>query len=171
MIVAFDPGPKTIGWASVEGRGPSVAYRAGGMLASRRDAARALLEEHRPAAVAVEVPDGFVHAKYRGPTLLATARVAGGLSWLAEGEGLLVVELPAAAWRQTLVQRPHAKDAVIKLAVERLVTGLPARTCVHVRDALGLAVVASWILRGLRRSETFIPCNPGGPREGDRAWT
>jgi hypothetical protein len=69
------------------------------------------------------------------------------------------------------VQRKHAKDAVIKLAVERLVTGLPSRTNVHVRDALGLAVVASWILRGLRRSETFAPNDPGRAREGDSAWT
>jgi Holliday junction resolvasome RuvABC endonuclease subunit len=141
------------------------------MLPSRRGAARALFAEHQPAVVAVEVPDGFVHAKYRGPTLLATARVAGGLAWLAEGETLRVIELPAAAWRQTLVGRPHAKDAVIKLAVERLVTGLPARTNVHVRDALGLAIVASWILRGLRRSETFVPRAPGGTRQGDAPWT
>jgi hypothetical protein len=151
-VVAFDPGPVWCGFAIAE---LSAAYRGmvrygdGGRCQSTMEAVRHVLEAALPPPnsaarliVAVEQPEGFIHQHARGPQILETARVGGEIGRQAELLGLEVARLPASRWRHALVAKNNASDALIKRACQMFVIGLPVRTNNHVRDALGLAIVA-----------------------------
>lgn len=147
-VIAFDPGPTTCGYAIAEhGRdaGNRVRFLAGGEVSS--DAAmlgQTLGCGAGVDAVCVETPAGYVYEKFRGPTLIETARVAERIAILAGVRGTRVVQMSAAQWRKALCSKANADDKRIKRAVQMVTTDLPSRTNEHLRDALGLAIVVLW---------------------------
>lgn len=159
-ILAFDPGPKSIGYALVERAVTRVRFLSGGEIASDYDALRVVLGAFDPAArpvVAVERPNGFIYETFRGPTVVSTSNVAGGLAWASRAHGHEVIEVPPTTVRTVLLGKrkvggaPGAVDRAIKEVLPGLVLELPARTNEHVRDALALAIAANWMLLSKRR--------------------
>lgn len=163
-LLAVDPGPSSCGWALVERHGAKVRYLQSGTVAPALHAfdnlANVFEETYGEAVpdVAVEEPTGFVFQAFRGPTLLATAAVAGGIAWWGESLGMGVHRMSSEVVRATLIGKTRMRgkelrgdrDKLVKLALAGVVLGLPAKSNVHVRDALALAVVASWRLAGAR---------------------
>jgi len=153
-LLAIDPGEKACGFAIVRLEGPRTRWLGGGKIDATRAGFQnllngALLTRCLGAdVVALEDVSGFIHEPFRGPHLLATAKVLGGIAWECEREGLRVVELTARAWRKTLCGKANASDGVIADAVRANVVDMPTSSNEHVRDALGLAIVAGWVARG-----------------------
>lgn len=165
IILAIDPGPTFCGFAAVR----SVAtirplFLRGGKIESHVGAFEALLKTVDPmrvnvaeeVRVAVERPAGAVYDAFRGATLLGTANVAGGVAWVSRSLGMSVEEIPAQTVRKVLLggRGKVAKgqtDRAIKEALPSFVSGMPARTNDHVRDALALAVCADFLARNLRK--------------------
>jgi len=151
MIVrslGFDPGSESSGWAFLRAHGQRepALYVGGGTIASKRYDIAKLIVGLRPDLVAIEWIEGMAFAgKTPGvvPALLASAAVAGGIEWCAIGTGHNVIRMPARLWRHQVIGRPSASDAMIKETLPHLLTGLPKRTNVHVRDACGVALAAA----------------------------
>ncbi len=148
-VLGIDPGPTRCGWAFASREGGRFIYRGGGLVASTVAALDALLAAHPSGLVGLEVVEGYAFAQARSSALVATSAVAGILEGLAKGRQL--VKLSAASWRRIVLGLRSPTDAQIKEVVGRLVDGLPTRTNAHVRDALGVAIAASWTTR-LRRA-------------------
>ncbi|WP_394849608.1 hypothetical protein LZC95_19425 [Pendulispora brunnea] len=154
-IAAFDPGPRWTGFACVTmhggaGRPVRFVYREGRKMESTPEQINwcfALGVD----LVAVESVDGVPYEDVRAAKLMETNGVARAIEWLALGRGLPVERLSARAWRSPLCGRGNASDDQIARVVALHIRELPRRTNVHVRDALGLAVVAGW--RFLQRRE------------------
>lgn len=147
-LLAVDPGPSSCGWAHVRMVDGRAHYIDGGKFDSTRTYFVNVLEGWATDVVAIEMPEGFIHEPFRGPPLLQTARVAGGIEWECDRRGLRTITLSATSWRKTLCGGARPGDGVIADVVRANVAGLPALTNVHVRDALGLAIVAGWIAIG-----------------------
>lgn len=150
-VLAFDPGPTSTGFAVVAtvavGNVRRHTYVDGGQCSSTPEGFAAVLEAFPGVRVAIEQVAGYAYEQARSAQLIATARVGGLLEGLARSDGRAVQTIAAGQWRKSLCGRSSADDATIKRAVGVFVVGLPKRTNVHVRDALGLAVVASWVTR------------------------
>lgn len=166
-ILAIDPGGTSCGYAAV-GATTNAKLPAGRRVVHFLDAgtfeaelgsfdrllARLASWDVSDLHVAIERPRGFVFQPFRGPTLLDTAATAGGIAWVCRSRGVPVVEMAAEEVRKTLLGKTRLRgreqrgdrDALLKTILPGVVTGLPARTNVHVRDSLALAVVASWRL-------------------------
>lgn len=142
-VVGLDTGPRRCGWARIAMDGSRARFVEGGEVASEVADVRRLLERTRPDLLALECPSGYVHEAFRAPGLLATARVTGGIAWLASMSGITSTELPATAVRKVLCGKATAKDGDVRDALARLGV-LPMRSNVHVRDAIALAIVAGW---------------------------
>lgn len=161
-VIAFDPGSVHVGWALVTGEGGRVRFVEGGKAEATYASCNAVLDFATaasgytgvPVIAAVETPSGAVWETFRGKTLLQTSAVAGGLAWLATSRGLPVHVLSGQSVRATLLGkagRPGGRgakkgdlDRVIKEALPGFVINHPARTNDHVRDAMAIAIVASW---------------------------
>lgn len=165
ILLAIDPGSKRAGYArvKVEPLGQRCHFLDAGMMPSTRDALLGYLAEHAVDAGAVERPAGFAFELSRVGALLETSYAAGLMSGVLQahaqetgrvGEyktGVPVLELSAQVWRRELCgshreraeKRGSAGDAEVRRFVEHFVRGLPKRTNEHVRDALGLALVAA----------------------------
>ena len=146
ICLAFDPGPKTCGFALAklkpEMRGRPM-FIGGGKVDSDHETISICLRDHREVdIVAVETPAGYVHEHARGAQLLETRGEASMIAAIARVIGLLVVEMTAGEWRRQLTGKSNASDAVIARACAMLASGLPKRSSVHTRDALGLAIVS-----------------------------
>lgn len=162
IVLAIDPGGDSMGWAIVQSAGPRVHYKRSGDVASKKAEARKLVElaaaegvkDRGGVAFALEVADGYIYEPFRGPPLLRSEHVCGGLDWFFEDFERPIVRKRADDVRRLLLGKGFKKggkvDAKIKNAVEHFVVGLPAAS-VHQRDALALAVVASWELASGRR--------------------
>lgn len=161
LILAFDPGPTKTGYALAEGGGARLRFLNGGALRSDLTSVegqfnQALQAGSGPVMVAIEKPHGFVYEPFRAPTLLETAGVAKAIEWFAVWRGMRVRTISASQVRKIILGKVRTKntDRDIKAALANMVSGLPARTNVHVRDALAVAVAANWITldaKGRRR--------------------
>lgn len=138
LILGVDPGPTRSGWALVDTATP------------RKGTVQFLFAGHaelssgiglvRSDVIAIERPRWF--ARDINPAhVVDTAYVAGYLAGRHPG----AVELAAQDWKRKLGLRPNANDAAVRSVVERFVVGLPKRTNVHVRDALGIALAVAWM--------------------------
>jgi Holliday junction resolvasome RuvABC endonuclease subunit len=156
QLLALDPGPSFTGWASVSLDGPRVTFAAGGKIESVPGEIGQLFLEHAPDVVAIESPSGFIFGKSQGEIqgrakqLMATAKVAGVLEGLAIARRVRVVTCTCAEWRKLTCGKAAATDHDVEDLVTRTVLGMPKRTNVHVRDALGLAIAAAWMLASER---------------------
>lgn len=150
IVLALDPGGRNMGYGLVRSAGPRVHYlRSGDVESTKAEGAK----DGGGVAFAIEITHGYVYEPFRGPPLLEAARVTGGLEWLLEDYERPIEKLRADDVRATLLGKgfkSRKKDSTVTVddkvrrAVETFVLGLPAKTSVHQRDALALAVVASW---------------------------
>lgn len=72
--------------------------------------------------------------------------VTGRIAQMAAARGTHLIELTPMEWRHALTGRGSPTDAVIKAAVLRQMPKLP-KTNNHVRDAVGLGMVAAWMVK------------------------
>lgn len=163
IILAFDPGTNSTGWAVVDVRGGrslslpiTTTFFDAGNIPSEPDAIEAVIGTTSGAIIAIEKLEGgaFVNpsrgAQALVSNLLASSNVAGMIRGLAYAHRRTIVEMSAKAWRKLVCGNGSATDPMIKSAVMRLVHGLPTRTNVHIRDAVGLGLGAGWHLGGER---------------------
>ena len=150
-VLAFDPGPTRTAWGALSplAHGTACTFVGGGVVPSTLEELGALCAQYRDAAVMAIEAVGLAHRVEARHALIQTAHVAGLLEGLirAEFPRVVAVLLTAVQWRRALTGRGNANDASIKRVVCASVRGMPARTNCHVRDALGLAVVAAWNTR------------------------
>lgn len=169
LAVAFDPGSGKAGsaWGAVVDDGSKTVYVAHGAVPYQAPpnevlgvvrATALMLRHDRPAptgmVLGVESAVGYLSSKVRVKAVLDVAHEAGRLHGLLEtlaaGE---VLVLPANApgdgrsWRGMLTGMARAGDADVAATLRLVLTGMPERTNVHARDALGLAVVAARLAR------------------------
>lgn len=158
-ILAIDPGSKECAWALVRSKGPRVRYVAAGRFANEVELFLEVADDCRrvhglePDVLGLERPAGFVHDPFRGPTVLATAYVAGGIAWLASSRGTRVIELTAEQGRKLVLGKARGRfaqkrgdlDRLVKEALPNFVSALPVRTNEHVRDALLVAIATNWL--------------------------
>lgn len=153
--LGLDPGPTKTAWSLIE-MGPNgmAHYVGSGMLLSTDpDAFRAKLAGAASvgALVAVELPTALhpragadpANLFARSKQLLATMKVGASIATEARSAGLEVVELSAGQWRHALTGKNNASNPLIERAVRMFTTGFPTKSNEHVRDALGLAIVAA----------------------------
>lgn len=166
VILAIDPGSKACGFVEVRPEGARIRFLRAGEVESSFAAVANLLGDvgmrypSGPVVVGIERPTGFVHQPFRGPTLLDTAWIAGGVGMGAHARGYRVVELSAKDGRKLVIGKATAGrgakvgslDRAVKDALPSFVDGLPKQTNVHVRDSLVIAVATAWILLGQRRA-------------------
>jgi Holliday junction resolvasome RuvABC endonuclease subunit len=159
--LAWDPGPTKSAYALVEvaGRGEMARHRyhSCGMVESTASAMLEIVEGYaKQKMVDVVAIEHAVHTHPsktasraalmgRAKQLMATTRIEGIIETLCVAKGLPVRPLPATVWRRELTGRAQATDARVKEHVSMVVSRLPKRTNVHVRDAIGLAVVAGHV--------------------------
>jgi Holliday junction resolvasome RuvABC endonuclease subunit len=164
IILSVDPGSKACHYSIVRPGPPGrVVFVTCGEVASDPAEFAALIRrcvtDHEITHFAIEWVFGYSHGKERSAALIETNGEAGTLRGIAYAEGFTALRVPAVNWRRSLVANGTADDAVIKRAVTALVVGLPTRTNEHVRDALGLGVVAmrwvnprvegGWLVKGV----------------------
>lgn len=166
-LLAIDPGSTSSGWCLVRRESARVRYVTSGTCDSTPAAFLKVLDtvatlwkvSHRDAAstIAIEVAEGFIHAPYRGPSLLATAEMVGIITAIAHDVGIPVVRFTADQVRKALVGKARtgkagkgAMDRLVADAVRGNVIGWPDASNVHARDAAALAVVTAWQLAARR---------------------
>ena len=162
VVLGLDPGPRLTGYGVLFSAGGTAQpkYLRAGVVESKGaeivDLIRYWIGQGytAPFYVAVETPAGYIHEAARASALLETAKVAGMIAEAARGLGVDVVSIPAARWRLTLCGKNNPKDATVKRAISVVVSGLPKRTNVHERDALGCAYAALQMQFGARVAPT-----------------
>lgn len=153
VVLAFDPGSTSSGWAELEvfGSPMTARLRAFGEVPHNPHAWRALIGGSH--VVAIERVRGIVYGiKGAGivPHLIDASWACGGIYATAKLAGIPVVDMPAVEWRRIVCGRPNASDAIVKLAVTRLVKDMPVRTNTHVRDAIGCGLAVGWTWKKAR---------------------
>jgi len=101
------------------------------------------MRDTAPGAVVIERPSRAHTVEVNMP-LLATAFAAGEFYGRALEQGRTAAVLTAEDWRVCVAGSRSPSDAVVKVAVGRLVA-LPRQTNAHERDAAGVAL--GWALR------------------------
>ena len=150
IVMGFDPGLETaFAVLEAEPRGRFAWLKHGSFGAEILEVLPDLLNNARPDLVAIETPAGFIHDKYRGPTVLEAAVLAGELGGRAHMLGFAVAKASAAEWRRALCGLHVCKDPDVKRMVLVRARLVPARTCNHDRDAAGVAMFCA--LRAGRR--------------------
>jgi Holliday junction resolvasome RuvABC endonuclease subunit len=148
-ILAFDPATTSAAWALLHLRGRALRFVAGGEIDRDGRELAELLERHRPDVVAVECPAKTIFDAKRGPMVMRSTRASGWFEGAAEALGYVTIVISANAWRTLLVARHNADDVRIGNAIAARVEGLPAKTSVHLRDAVGVgAVIGAWMAAG-----------------------
>lgn len=162
IIISIDSGSKEFGWSAVRRVGPRAKYVASGNAPATRIGWESVVDmmatrrgDDDIVAVYIETPEGYVHEAFRGPTLLETARMVGGIQWECQGRGQVVELRTAGWWRKALVGKASSPkkgemDRLIKSAVSSHIAAMPPTSNVHVRDALGLGIVACWEMASRR---------------------
>jgi hypothetical protein len=94
-------------------------------------------------------------ARSSGTALMNASYVAGAITTLAKHLGLRSVELAPQQWRTAISASRTTKgtdqDAMVKDAVQTLITGWPKVSNVDARDAAGVALAAWWQVNAERR--------------------
>lgn len=155
-VLAFDPGPKECGFAAATvAPGGRPRFVAGGNVPSDHDSLVALIERWvgtGPITIAIELPGSYARDFYRFNDLMNTRGVGERIATLAKDRDIPCVQILVQGVRRRLAGgkgsgRGTPGDAAVKRTLAMLVQDLPARTNVHLRDALALAVV---VLLGTR---------------------
>ena len=162
IVIGFDPGSHSCGWSRIDVRGSApdpvvCTFLEGGSVNSAwfdvDHLLRALAADHNGTLVAIEWLEGIAYpCKHANVVsgLIASAAAAGIVEGTARAMGLNTSRVPAVKWRGLVCGRPNANDALVKAALEARVVGMPKRSSVHVRDAIGCAVGAAWAAGGDR---------------------
>ncbi len=151
QLLAIDPGPTWMGWAHLaieHDPGVRCTYVAGGKVLSERTSFKRLLGETRASVVTIETPAGYVFNPARSPGVMATAVIAGGLTWLAEERGMRVVVATAQQVRQVLAGKANAQDEVVRGVVLANVFHAPTHHNDHVHDAIAVGLLGAWLTLG-----------------------
>lgn len=146
-VIGVDPGLSKTGWGVVSALGPRLSFVACGVVATRateplserlaalHDGLRAVLEEYRPDAAAVE--ETFVNKDARGALKLGHARA---IALLAPAQaGLDVGEYAPNQVKKTVVGVGHAEKAQVAHMVKRLLPGAAPQSA-DAADALAVAI-------------------------------
>lgn len=157
VVLGIDPGSRAHGWAVLVVGPHSARYLDGGHReCSAADLVRRTIrvECRGPLdLVAVEVPAVLHHLPAVRQVLL-TAVSAGAALGAADCFDRLNVRVNPADWRRDVCGHGSARDSTVKDAIDRLVTGWPKRSNVHIRDAAGVALHAAWrVLRAEAEAE------------------
>lgn len=146
LILGIDPGPTETAWAAVTFTGPRAHFVQGGMVPSSLVDLCSLTVQCAVdcGTIAVETPSGYVFQPARGPTLLATASVAGMVIGLAHAANVPSVQLPAATVRKAICGKGSATDRQVEASLRGHVELPPRKTNAHVRDAIAVAIVGGW---------------------------
>ena len=158
--MGFDPGSTRSGYGVIGAGGtaaqPTFSFLGCGDVESSGPALDAFFARCEPfqvaagKTVAVEVTQGRIYGdKGAGiaPDLLACARADALICENVRWRGVDLVTLPAVRWRKAVAGNGHASDRILKIAIGRLLRGMPARTNVHNRDGLGVAIAAAMGMR------------------------
>jgi len=152
LVLGIDPGPTKAGWALIDAEGTTARYMQGGWeCCDEENIVRWICGFDRGDLIAIEIP-GLVVRDAAKHSLVETARWAGfaqGFTYLRSTS----IVLTAQQWRKELTGKPNASDALIHEALRPRITDLPKRCSVHIRDAVGVALVGHWqYVTGARRS-------------------
>ena len=155
IVMGVDPGAST-GVAVLEVDGRGGARWVDGRTVVSPDGACAcevmdIVARCRAEFVIIERPAGGIYQAARAAALLDSAVLAGMIegrvmAWYGLADtsmpwrGTRAMHVTAPTWRGVLVGSQRATDQQIARMVAARVTGLPARTSVHVRDAIGCAL-------------------------------
>lgn len=151
--VGFDPG-QTIGFCELEIGGEPISglwahWRDGGSFRYGKDLGdRVAALCSNADFVAIEEVCGFPHGKdnyKRAKQLMEAAKMGERIAMAVR----LIVKKPvicmtAGRSRTLVVGRNNPDDPTIKIAVRRLIRGVPKSTNVHERDAAIVALAAGW---------------------------
>jgi Holliday junction resolvasome RuvABC endonuclease subunit len=140
-LLAIDPGPSRSYWALVE-VGARPRYVDSGWCESTLEDVDRLFRSREVDHIALEQVAGYAYEAKRTAQLIATSRVEGMIGAGAYSFRVPLVEVAASTWRKALCGKGNADGHAIARALATWVVGMPTRTNEHVRDALGLAVVA-----------------------------
>lgn len=150
-VLAFDPGVK-IGWAHLTIVNDRLRqFRSGGVFEDIEQCfvKIALAKEyaHLIAVEMISADSGWVHA--RGGALAECNAIGGKLLGYARGLNMKTLELTAFEWREQLIGKRNATDAMVKQMTHALIKGMP-KTNAHVRDATACGLAAALRMRGGR---------------------
>jgi Holliday junction resolvasome RuvABC endonuclease subunit len=164
--MGVDPGPAVSAWTLLDGTGERPSFLATGMLHGAQSAGLhselSAIQVESPSALrrevltVVEAVEGYAFSatSRRGggqavvAALLKTSLVVGEHLGYLRAQGWPVRTMTAREARTAVIDKGSAKDATVKIAVERLIAGWPKRSNVHSRDA-ALVALAAW-LKGWR---------------------
>jgi Holliday junction resolvasome RuvABC endonuclease subunit len=151
IVLGFDPGVH-VGWAVLESGPNRPRFLAGGVIEAPPSVEVQVADEFDRLqklrgidVVAVEHVSGYAHDRPGRPARVLSARLqdcaelAGVIVGVAIGRCLKVERMPAVTWKRYLGLKTNASDAQVKIALGLLVDGLPAKSSVHMRDAVGCA--------------------------------
>lgn len=150
-VLGVDPGPALTGLALLEfdALDPRPQLIEGDHVKSFPAFIERWVIGHGVDVVAIEQPEGFGNIRFNPQPVIDTARIAGGIEWLALAKGIDVVCLTARAWRGELCRKPSASDAMVTAAVVDLIREMASGNT-HVRDAAGAAAVVGFRALGRR---------------------
>lgn len=100
-----------------------------------------------PLVIALEVVRGFIFAPYRGPHVIATSEVVGGLKNDFASRGWTFVEITAGQWRKQLCDRANADKKLIAQRLAIFFMNQPKKSNEHTRDAAGAALAVGLRLK------------------------
>ncbi len=149
-VLGIDPGLAATGYAVLDGTRRGVAVRDAGVIRTRdgdglgarllavHDEVGAILDEHRPALVALE--DLYTRMEFP-QTAVIMGHVRGVICLAAAARGVEVQSLPPAAVKRALVGSGRGSKRQVQQMVTRLLR-LSAVPPDHAADALALALTA-----------------------------
>lgn len=144
LVLGIDPGVSHCGWAVLDMCGPRPSWVAGGTVDVEEMAKRSLHPLGWRVGMAVVETPVALHLPEANAQLIATAVVAGRAFEICKLYSDRVFDISPAQWRMSLIGRSNAgenQDRVVKRTLQAMVSGMPARTSVHARDAAGAAIV------------------------------
>jgi Holliday junction resolvasome RuvABC endonuclease subunit len=141
-VLGVDPGTASIGWAVVEF---GAAVKIVGM--GKWEAGQFRPEMIATMKVALDISRAYIEKPvgFAGPQvqyIVETAVQAGVIYGVCKMVGLDPKFMKATEVRKALCGKPQAKDAMVKVAIERIVA-LPKQTNAHGRDAVAIALVGA----------------------------
>jgi crossover junction endodeoxyribonuclease RuvC len=169
VILGLDPGSVCTGYGLIDAGPEGLRWCAGGVLRPARGRSlperllalhaglREILQERRPAVVALE--ESFVGQHARSALILGQARGALTVAILAEGVPLF--EYAPRLVKLAVTGTGGASKEQVHAMIQRLVAGVPQGLSFDVTDALALAVCHAH-----RQAAPLCLAAAGGPRPG-----